>query len=760
MHIPVLITDLTYMMLTAGIITILFKKIKQPLILGYILAGFLMSPYFPLFMTVADTEAIHTWSEIGIIFLMFHLGLEFNLHKLAQVGSTAIVTAIIEVIGMLTVGFGAGQLLGFNTMDSIVLGGMLSMSSTTVIIKVFDELNLKGKKYTEMVFGTLIVEDIVGIFMMIILSTLSVSQNVSGGEVVGTLALMVLYLIIWLILGIYLIPTFMNRTIQYMNDEMLTVVSIGVCFLMVLLANWLGFSTALGAFLAGSLLAGTSHVERVEHLTKPLKDVFGAVFFLSVGMMVDPAMLVKYVVPILLLSVVTIVGKTFFSALGMLLGGQDLENSVSSGLSLAQIGEFAFIIASLGMSLGVTSDFLYPIVVAVSVVTTLTTPYCIKSSPLMVKLLESRLSEKMKNKLDRYTSPQQQDEEKDTDWYDYIKLYFTRLVVYGGLMLVIVIACMQGLAPVLAASLPEIPARIITCLVIYLGMALFVRPMLALHNNLFTALWLKQNSFHLPLIVLNGLKLMAITVIAMIPLWVFFEVHMALLALVIVAVLVAFSKTGFMATAYLHMETRFLRNFNERIIAQEERAGRHQTWLDETLHLMSFTAPEDADYLGVSMKDLRWGQRYNVYIVKIRHGEKQVQTILPDSQQAISAGDKVFVVGEEKALMNFYALTRLSQTKPLRTLKEFMAKDYPDEDNALSVCVIKIYGDEEFAGKTIRQSGLRDKWDVLILGVQKDGLPLIMPDPDLRLLKDDILWVMGSNHNVGRMAAEFVNLAE
>ncbi|MBR4411556.1 MAG: cation:proton antiporter, partial [Firmicutes bacterium] len=196
MHIPVLITDLTYMMLTAGIITILFKKIRQPLILGYILAGFLMSPYFPLFMTVADTEAIHTWSEIGIIFLMFHLGLEFNLHKLAQVGSTAIVTAIIEVIGMLTVGFGAGQLLGFNTMDSIVLGGMLSMSSTTVIIKVFDELNLKGKKYTEMVFGTLIVEDIVGIFMMIILSTLSVSQNVSGGEVIGTLALMVLYLII------------------------------------------------------------------------------------------------------------------------------------------------------------------------------------------------------------------------------------------------------------------------------------------------------------------------------------------------------------------------------------------------------------------------------------------------------------------------------------------------------------------------------------------------------------------------------------
>lgn len=758
MHIPALISDLAVMMLTAGIITILFRKIRQPLILGYILAGFLMSPYFPLFMTVEDTAAIHTWSEIGIIFLMFHLGLEFNLHKLAQVGSTAIVTAIIEVIGMLTVGFGAGQLLGFNAMDSIVLGGMLSMSSTTVIIKVFDELNLKGKKYTEMVFGTLIIEDIVGIFMMIILSTVSVSQNISGGEVVGTLALMVLYLIIWLILGIYLIPTFMNRTIQYMNDEMLTVISVGVCFVMVLFANWLGFSTALGAFLAGSLLAGTSHVERVEHLTKPLKDVFGAVFFLSVGMMVDPSMLVKYAVPIVLLSLVTIVGKTFFSSLGMLLGGQNLENSISSGLSLAQIGEFAFIIASLGMSLGVTSHFLYPIVVAVSVVTTLTTPYCIKSSPFMVKLIESRLSEKMKDKLNRYTSAEQQDEEKDSDWYDYIKMYFTRLVVYGGLMLVIVIVCMQGLEPMLEAHFPDMPSKIAACLVIYTGMGLFIRPMLALHNNLFTALWLKQNSFHLPLIVLNGLKLVVITVIAMIPLWIFFEVHVALLALVIVAVLIAFSKTGFMATAYLQLETRFLRNFNERIIAQEERAGRHQTWLDEKLHIMSFIAPEDAEYLGVSMKELRWGQRYNVYVVKIRHQDRQ--TILPDSQMTISAGDKVFVVGEEKALLNFYALTRLIQTKPLRTLKQFMATDYPDADNALSVCAIKIYGNEDFTAKSIRSSGLRDKWNVLILGVQKNGLPLTMPDPDLLLTKDDILWVMGSNHNVGRMAAQYVNLAD
>ena len=760
LHIPALISDLAVMMLTAGIITIVFKKIKQPLILGYILAGFLMSPYFPLFMTLEDTEAIHTWSEIGIIFLMFHLGLEFNLHKLAEVGSTAIVTTIIQVIGMLGLGFGAGQLLGFSMMDSIVLGGMLCMSSTMVIIKVFDELDLKKKKYSEAVFGTLVIQDILGIFMMVILSTISVSQNVSGGEVAAHLALMLLYLVIWLILGIYLIPTFMNRNIQYMNNEMVLVVSIGICFGMVLLADQLGFSTALGAFLAVSLLAGTIHVERVEELTMGVKDMFGAVFFISVGMMVDPAMIANYALPILVIIAVTLVGKVVFNGLGLLLSGQNIENSISGGLALAQIGEFAFIIASLGMNLGVTSDYLYPIVVAVSVITTFTTPYCIKAAPWMVGFVESRLSDKIKNKLSRYTSPEQQDEEQDNEWYDYIKLYFFRLLVYGGLMLVTAIAGVTLLDPLLEEHFPDMPSRIVTCVFIYSVMALFVRPYLNMHNNLFTSLWLKQNSFHLPLIVLNSMKLVVITVIAMIPLWTLFAVHPIWLAFLVTLALVVLSKKGFMATAYLQMEARFLRNFNERIIAQEERAGHHQTWLDEKLHMMSFVAPEGAEYLNIKLADLHWGYKYNVYIVKIRHGEDRSQTILPDSTMEIHAGDKVYVTGEEKALQNFYALTSLTQTKPLRTLKKFMSIDYPDRENSLSVCAIKIYGDEDFAGKSIRNSSIREKWDCLILGLQKDGYPIIMPDPETLLAKDDILWVMGSVDNVGQMAAQFVNLAD
>lgn len=404
MHIPALISDLAVMLITAGVITIIFKKINQPLVLGYILAGFLLSTYFPFFPTVVDTDTIETWSEIGIIFLMFHLGLEFNLHKLASVGNTAIITAIVEVTGILVLGFGAGRLLGFSVMDSIFLGGMLSMSSTTIIIKAFEELDLKKKKFTELVFGTLVIEDIVGIFMMVILSTISVSQNVSGGEVFASLSIMILYLVVWLVLGIYLLPTFLNKTIKLMNDEMLLIVSLGLCFGMVILADALGFSSALGAFLAGSLLAGTVHVERIEHLTKGVKDLFGAIFFLSVGMLVNPQTLVDYALPIVVITLVTIVGKLLFSSLGVLLSGQTLENSIMCGFSLAQIGEFAFIIASLGMSLGVTGDYLYPIVVSVSVITTFTTPFFIKSAPKAAAALERRLPDKLVNKLNRYTS--------------------------------------------------------------------------------------------------------------------------------------------------------------------------------------------------------------------------------------------------------------------------------------------------------------------------------------------------------------------
>ena len=758
MHIPVLISDLAVMLITAGLITILFKKIKQPLVLGYILAGFLISSYFPFFPTVVDTDSITTWSEIGIIFLMFHLGLEFNLHKLARVGSTAIITAIVEVIGILAVGFLAGRLLGFGVMDSVFLGGMLSMSSTTIIIKAFDELQLRGKKFTELVFGTLVIEDIVGIFMMVILSTISVSKNVTGGQVAGSLSLMILYLIIWLILGIYFLPTFLNRTIKLMNDEMLLIVSLGVCFGMVILANALGFSSALGAFLSGSLLAGTVHVERIEHLTKGVKDLFGAVFFLSVGMLVNPQTLVEYATPIIVITAVTIFGKLIFSSLGMLLSGQTLDNALRCGFSLAQIGEFAFIIASLGMSLGVTGDYLYPIVVSVSVITTFTTPFCIKTAPKFISVIEKHLPDSLVAKLNKYTSEDQAEKEKDNDWYLYIKKYFRRVVVFGGLMLVIAIFGIHVAEPALSGYMGKTAADTITCVLIYVFMAPFVGPMMNLHNNLFTSLWLKRKSFRLPLIVLNLIKVAIAVSIAMIPLAVLFNVKAIWLFFIIVGIMVILGRSDGMTGWYLQLETRFLRNFNERIIKREEALGMKETWLDNKLHIISFFAPKEGEFLGTPLRELDWGYRYNVYVVKIQRGTHTY--ILPKENVSIQAGDKVYVVGEEMAIMNFYKIIDSEPCKRMRTVRQFMDSGYPDVDKALAICAVKITGQEDFAGKSIKNGNVRSHWNCMILGLQRKGLTVIMPNASMKISKGDIMWVMGSNNNVGRLASEYDEYSE
>lgn len=753
MHIPTLISDLAVMMLTAGIITIVFKRIKQPLILGYILAGFLISPYFPLFTTVTDTQSIHTWSEIGIIFLMFHLGLEFNLHKLASVGSTAIITTAVGVAGMLGIGYATGMLLGFGATNSICLGGMLAMSSTTIIIKVFDELKIKGK-YTELVFGTLVIQDIVGIFMMVILSTLSARKNISGLEVMGSLLLMVLYLIIWLIFGIYLIPTFFNKTIKLMNDEMLLVVSIGICFGMVLLADWLGFSTALGAFLSGSLLAGTVHVERVETLTKGVKDLFGAVFFISVGMMVEPGMIVKYILPIAVITIVTLVGKLLCNCAGMLVSGQTLPNALSGGFALAQIGEFAFIIASFGIGLGVIDDYIYPIVVAVSVITTFTTPFCIKAAPHCVACLDHVLPEKVKTNLSRYTSDTQAEAEKDNDWEAFLKKYFLRMSVYGGIMLIAALAGTFKFQPFLEDYISPLGSKIAVCVMIYIVMGIFLGPLFNFHNNYFTTLWLKKASFHLPLLALNLVKLVVVTAIAVLPLHSFFGSGIGGVAILLVVVLTIFSRKTILASWYLQLETTFLRNFNERLIRNEEAEGRQQKWLDQDLCIISFIAPEGAEYLDKRIEDLSWGANYNVYAVKIRHEGKYI--LLPDGKVSIKPMDKVYVVGEEKALLNFYRLTGLVQNKPIRTLKKFMESAYPKVEHALAVSPIKVRGDENFANKPIKQGHLRESTKCMILGIQKDGYPIIMPDANMLISKGDILWVMGSNNNVGALIGEYV----
>ena len=369
-----MIHDLGIIMLTAGIVSILFKFLKQPVVLGYLVAGLLVGPYVCGTAWINDIESAEHWAEIGMIFLLFSMGLEFSFKKLLQVGSTAIVGCLTIVIGMMTMGFLAGRLLGFNEMNALFLGGMLCMSSTTIVFKALDDMGLRQQKFAGISLGILVVEDLFAVVLMVLLASVAVKQSFEGGEMAWQLGKLVAYLILWFVAGIMIIPTLFRLCRRYLNDETMTIMSLGLCLGMVLLAMGAGFSAALGAFVMGSILAETLEAERVERLMSPIKNMFGAIFFTSVGMMIDPALLGKYWLPITVISLLVIFGQIIFASLGVLLSGQPLKTAMQTGFTLVQVGEFSFILAQFGESIGVTEKYLYPVIVAVSVITTFLTP--------------------------------------------------------------------------------------------------------------------------------------------------------------------------------------------------------------------------------------------------------------------------------------------------------------------------------------------------------------------------------------------------
>lgn len=755
MHIPSMIVDLAIMLTTAAIVTIVFKKIKLPLILGYIMAGFMIGPYFPLFFDITNQESIDIWSEIGVVIILFHIGLEFDFHRIVKIGSTAIVTAAIKMSGVMIVGYIFGMLIGLTQMSSIFLGAMLSISSTVVITKCFEELKIQKRKYASLVMGTLVMEDVFSIIIMVVLSTISVSKSVNGYDLVVNLALMGTYLVLWLILGIFIVPTFLNRVTDLMSDEMLVVLSLGVCFSMALIANALGFSMELGAFLAGSIFAGTSSVHEIERVTSGVKDLFGAVFFLSVGMMVDPAVIASKWMIILPVAVIAVLAKFIFAPVGMVLSGQNLETSIKGGISLAPIGEFSFIIASLGISLGVMEDFLYPVIVAASILTIIFTPVLINQSDNAVAFVNRIMPNRVLEMIEAYTSDDQDEEEKTSDWMLVLTSFFKKLLIYGSIMIATVIVGLRWVAPSLGAVLPETAANIATCVIIYAVMAVFLRPMLDFHSVSFTYLWMDNLANRLPLIVFVMIKVVIVLLIAYTPVMVLFNAKGIIVLLIALVMIRLIAKFDWISTSYLQLETRFLRNLNEKIISQEEEGHGKMHWMDEDYSIFSFIVPRDASYIGTTLMELGWGRKLNIYIVKVErfhdHGKKSL--LLPSGNIKLNAGDKVYVVGDESSLETFYTTLGFEQTKKFRTLKKFMDTDYADTENALACVAIKVRGNESYCGKPIRSTNIQSKYHCMILGIRKNGLNITMPDANMLIQQDDILWVMGSNNNVGKLAA-------
>ena len=479
MHtIHTLILDLTLITIYAAIVTLLFKKLKQPTVLGYILAGILAGPYFDLLPTVTDRENLSLWADIGVIFLLFGLGLEFSFKKMINVGKAAMITANANILFMLFLGYNTGLLLGWTTMDSFFLGSMISMSSTTIIIKAFDDLNIKKQKFTDLVFGVLVVEDLVGILLLVLLPTIALGSTIDSEALLFSTGKLILFLVLCFVTGIYLVPTLLKKIDSFLNDEQLLLVMIALCFGMVALANYSGFSSALGAFIMGSILAETPLIERIEKTIKPLKDFFGAVFFVSVGMMVNPAMFIEYAWPICVITFIVMAGKVAFSCFGFIVSGQPLKTSVLGAFSLAQVGEFAFIIASLGMSLGVLHKQVYPIIVAVSVITTFFTPMMIKFAEPMFNVIKRYLPEKWQEFLAKHAAGQKETKSEERLWNMLLKNYLLRLILFIMINYAVIGFSNYFVRPWVHQYLPNMAARAAVTAITLLLMSPFLKALI------------------------------------------------------------------------------------------------------------------------------------------------------------------------------------------------------------------------------------------------------------------------------------------
>lgn len=738
MHLPQLIIDLVLLLGAAAVVTLLFKWLKQPAVLGYIIAGLIVGPHFALFPSVNDEANIEIWAEIGVIFLLFSLGLEFSFKKLMKVGGPALITAGIQIVVMIFLGYGIGQVMGWRQIDSIFLGAILSMSSTTIILRAFDELGVKGKQFAGLVFGALIVEDIVAIILLVLLSTIAVSQKFAGMEALFSITKLAFFLTIWFVVGIFFLPTILRKIQQHLNDEMLLITSLALCLLMVLLAVQVGFSPALGAFVMGSILAETTLGERIEHLTKSVKELFGAVFFVSVGMMIDPAMLVKYAGPIAIVTVVTIVGKTFGTFAGALVSGQSLKTSVQSGMSLAQIGEFSFIIATLGVTLGVTSNFLYPITVAVSAVTTFTTPYMIRGSGRAYEVLNEKLPTRWTSAIARYAGSTQNISRGSGDWNSVIKSFLSNTIIYTVIVVGIVLLVQRYVVPYI-----NMPNSHLANLCIVLGTVIVMLPFLwalalrQIKPEIISRM-LQNPNYRRPLYMLQLMRMVLAAILVGFVINSFLSFAMAVAALfIMLALMLVFRNKLQVVSEWI--ENHFFRNFHFK-----EENGHEESNKDKIAHL----APWDAHFtsfnidvyfpgIGQTLYELQFRERFGINIAAIKRGDKSLNA--PQRDERIYPGDKLFVIGTDEQVEAFSAFIQKDDRD--------VTKKTLNEQN-VTLQQLNVRKGSPLVGKSIKESAIRERTHGLIVGIERDGQRILNPESHVLIEAEDVIWIAGHKNRI------------
>lgn len=724
-HIQPLISDLGLILMTAAVAVLLFKKIKQPLVLGYLIAGFLAGNHFDFFPSVKDIKSVEVWAEIGVIFLLFSLGLEFSFKKLMKVGGTASITAITQIITMVVIGYLAGQWIGWKQMDSIFLGVILSISSTTIILKTFDELGVKTQKFAGIVIGSLIVQDLVAILMMVLLSTIAVSQQFSGGELLQSVLKLIFFLTIWFVGGIFFIPTLLKKAKSLLTDEMLLIISLALCLMMVILAANVGFSPALGAFIMGSIIAETTQAEHIEHLVKPVKDLFGAVFFVSVGMLINPGTLYDYALPVALLTLVVILGQSISSTVGALLSGQPLKQSVQTGMSLSQIGEFSFIIATLGMTLNVTSDFLYPIVVAVSAVTAFTTPFMVKFATPFSEYLETKLPRKWTKKIERYSANAQSIKLVST-WQIVVRAFLIQVIIHSVIIVAVILLSSKYILPLVEGSqFGNALGALITLIIISPFLWALSLRRVAVKE---VAILREERKYRGPILMMILLRMVLTLIYIGFLLNIFFSVGIAFVAL-IAAVVVYFAFPKKLNAQYLKIENHFLQNLNAREIKKAKRSRSDLTPWDG--HMTTFDIAATSNIVGKPLEELRIREQLGINIAFIKRGEIMIN--IPNKNERLFPGDEICVIGTDTQVEEFKSYLHQNEIE--------IPEKVTETDIILKQLELK---DEEFIGKNIRESQLREKTNGLIVGIERNGKRILNPESNLILEKNDILWVVGS----------------
>lgn len=748
MHgIPSLIQDLALILITAGIVTLVFKKLRQPLVLGYIMAGFLVSPNFKFTMSVVDNANIKVWADIGVMFLLFALGLDFSFKKILKMGIAPVIAALTIIFSMMTIGVLIGEAFGWSSMNGLFLAGMLAMSSTTIIYKAFDDLGLRQQQFSSLVMSVLILEDVLAIVMMVVLTTIAKGGAGDGEQMLSSLLSIVFFLVLWFVVGLFFIPIFLRKVRSLINDEVLLIVALALCCGMAVCASLVGFSSAFGSFVMGSILAETIEAKKIEKLVEPVKNLFGAIFFVSVGMLVDIQVVAAQWFPILIVTLAILFGQSIFGTFGFMLSGQTLKTAMRCSFSMAQIGEFAFIIATLGLSLGVVEDFLYPVVVTVSVITTFLTPYMIRGAVPIYNGIESHLPKVWISRINKISdiAPSNVDR-SGNNWKPLLTQMAVNTLIYSVLTIAVMSIMLTIGEDFMASIIPEGFANPLCALLTVLLAAPFLRAMVMKKNKSeeFKALWTGSRHNRAPLVF----TIIARGVLAI--MYIFYicnhllDYSDSIIICIAIAAISGIVYSRSMKNSSIRMERLFIQNLRSKDMAARAAGKKRPLFegrlLDRDIHIAEVEVPQDTLWAGKTLAELNLAQRFGVHVSSIQRGRQHIH--IPSGGDMLFPGDKLHAIGTDDQL------TKLNAALQQEQFSDEMELDQPE----MRLRRFAIGNNSILLGKSLVTSGLRDKYNCMLVGMEEDQESLSAVTPTYKFEVGDILWIVGDDVDIRRLA--------